>query len=144
MATNIEKKITKSVVFGAGVEWLNAMSPDTVVGVRTVSAGGEEQSVEITAGMLAEKLAHEVELLTKKNTPDKLTPAQEANKRMVEELYENMEVGKPYTVTDLTKSVPPAIGLNISKVRPWLTPLMNDGRVKREEIKGKAVFTKVG
>ena len=144
MATNIEKKITKYVVFGAGVEWVNTMAPDTVVGVRSISVGGEEQSVEITAGMLAEKLAHEVELLTKKNSPDKLTPVQEANKRMIEELYENMEVDKPYTVTDLIKNVPPAIGLSISKVRPWLTPLMNDGRVKREEIKGKAVFTKIG
>ena len=118
MATNIEKKITKSLVFGAGVEWLNTMSPDTVVGVRTVSVGGEEQSVEITAGMLADKLAHEIEQLGKKNSPDKPSPVQEANKQMSEELYENMEAGKPYTVTDLTKTVSPAIGLNISKVRP--------------------------
>lgn len=144
MATNIEKKITKSVVFGAGVEWLNSLSPDTVVGVRTVSVGGEEVSVEITAGMLAEKLAHEVELLGKKNSPDKLTPTQEANQQMSEELYENMEVGKSYTVTDLTKSVAPAIGLNISKVRPWLTRLMEDGRVQRDVVKGKPVFTKMG
>ena len=144
MASNIEKKITKSLVFGAGVEWLNSLDPDTVMGVRSISVGGEEQSVEITAGMLAEKLAHEIELLGKKNSPDKPSPVQEANKQMSEELYENMEAGKPYTVTDLTKTVSPAIGLNISKVRPWLTPLMNDGRVKREEIKGKAVFTKIG
>ena len=144
MATNIEKKITKSLVFGTGVEWLNSLDPDTVMGVRSISVGGEEQSVKITAGMLVEKLAHEIELLGKKNSPDKPSPIQEANKQMSEELYENMEAGKPYTVTDLTKTVSPAIGLNISKVRPWLTPLMNDGRVKREEIKGKAVFTKVG
>ena len=61
MATNIEKKITKSVVFGAGVEWLNSLDPDTVMGVRSISVGGEEQEVEITAGMLADKLAHEIE-----------------------------------------------------------------------------------
>ena len=63
---------------------------------------------------------------------------------MSEELYENMEAGKPYTVTDLTKTVSPAIGLNISKVRPWLTRLMEDGRVERTVVKGKPVFTKVG
>ena len=144
MATNIEKKITKSVVFGAGVEWLNTMSPDTVVGVRTVSVGGEEQSVEITAGMLAEKLAHEVELLTKKNTPDKLTKVQQENAKLTEAVYEGMEQDKPYTVTEIIKSIPAVAGMNISKVRPLLTPLMDDGRVKREEVKGKAIFTKVG
>ena len=144
MATNIEKKITKSLVFGAGVEWLNSIDPDTVMGVRSISVGGEEQSVEITAGMLAEKLAHEIEQLGKKNSPNKPSPVQEANKQMSEELYENMEAGKPYTVTDLTKTISPAIGLNISKVRPWLTRLMEDGRVERTVVKGKPVFTKVG
>ena len=140
MATNIEKKITKSVVFGAGVEWLNTMAPDTVVGVRTVSVGGEEQSVEITVGMLAEKLAHEVELLGKKNSPDKLTPQQIANRGLGEMVVDFLREheGERFTVTELMKQVEglPAEITNqrmtglfrLDSVKPFVTRTMEKGR----------------
>ena len=140
MATNIEKKITKSVVFGAGVEWLNTMAPDTVVGVRTVSVGGEEQSVEITVGMLAEKLAHEVELLGKKNSPDKLTPQQVANRGLGEMVVDFLREheDKRFTVTELMKQVeglPDEITnqrmtalFRLDSVKPFITRTMDKGR----------------
>ena len=62
---------------------------------------------------------------------------------MTEAVYEGMEMGKPYTVTEIIKSVPAVAGMNISKVRPLLTPLMEADKVKREEVKGKAIFTKI-
>ena len=140
MATNIEKKITKSVVFGAGMEWLNTMAPDTVVGVRTVSAGGEEISVEITAGMLAEKLAHEVELLGKKNSPSKLTPQQVANRGLGEMVVDFLREheGERFTVTELMKQVEglPAEITNqrmtglfrLDSVQPFVSRTMEKGR----------------
>ena len=140
MATNIEKKITKSVVFGAGVEWLNTMAPDTVVGVRTVSVGGEEISVEITAGMLAEKLAYEVELLGKKNSPDKLTPQQVANRGLGEMVVDFLREheGERFTVTELMKQVEglPAEITNqrmtglfrLDSVKPFVSRTMEKGR----------------
>ena len=64
--------------------------------------------------------------------------------KLTEAVYEGMEVDKPYTITDIIKSVPAVAGLNTSKVRPLMTPLMDDGRVVREEGKGgRPFFTKV-
>ena len=95
--------------------------------------------------MLVEFIDHEVELLTKKNSDSgKLTKLQQENMKLTEAVYEGMEADKPYTITDIIKSVPAVAGLNTSKVRPLMTPLMNDGRVVREEGKGgRPFFTKV-
>ena len=147
MATNIEKKITKSVVFGAGVEWLNSFDPDTVMGVRSISVGGEEQSVEITAGMLAEKLAHEVEQLGKKNTPSKETPQQIANRNFGEMVVNFLREhkGERFTVTELMKQVE---GLPDEITNQRMTYLFRLDSVKpfvsRIEEKGRAYFQYAG
>ena len=93
--------------------------------------------------MALEMIDHEIELLTKKNAPGKPTKVQQENAKLTEAVYEGMEIDKGYTVTDIIKTVPAVSGMNISKVRPLLTPLMDAGKVKREEVKGKAIFTKI-
>ena len=137
MADNV--KIIKSVQFSAIRNYLETLGGDVVLGEVQV----KEQTVPYTADMAIELIDHEIELLTKKNTPGKLTKVQEENIKLTEAVYEGMEQDKPYTVTEIIKSVPAVAGMNISKVRPLLTPLMEAGKVKREEVKGKAIFTKI-
>ena len=137
MANNV--KIIKSVQFTAIRNYLESLGGDVVLGEVMV----KEQTIPYTADMAIELIDHEIELLTKKNTPGKLTKVQEENLKLTEAVYEGMELGKPYTVTEIIKSVPAVAGMNISKVRPLLTPLMEAEKVKREEVKGKAIFTKV-
>ena len=137
MANNV--KIIKSVQFTAIRNYLETLGGDVVLGEVMV----KEQTIPYTADMAIELIDHEIELLTKKNTPGKLTKAQEENAKLTEAVYEGMEMGKPYTVTEIIKSVPAVAGMNISKVRPLLTPLMEAEKVKREEVKGKAIFTKI-
>ena len=137
MANNV--KIIKSVQFSAIRNYLSGMDADEVLAVVEV----KDNRVDYTAGMAIELIDHEIELLTKKNTPGKLTKVQEENVKLTEAVYEGMEMGKPYTVTEIIKSVPAVAGMNISKVRPLLTPLMEAEKVKREEVKGKAIFTKI-
>ena len=137
MANNV--KIIKSVQFTAIRNYLETLGGDVVLGEVMV----KEQTIPYTADMAIELIDHEIELLTKKNTPGKLTKVQEENIKLTEAVYEGMELDKPYTVTEIIKSVPAVAGMNISKVRPLLTPLMEAGKVKREEVKGKAIFTKI-
>lgn len=137
MANNV--KIIKSVQFTAIRNYLETLGGDVVLGEVMV----KEQTIPYTADMAIELIDHEIELLTKKNTPGKLTKVQEENVKLTEAVYEGMEMGKPYTVTEIIKSVPAVAGMNISKVRPLLTPLMEAEKVKREEVKGKAIFTKI-
>ena len=137
MADNV--KIIKSVQFTAIRNYLESLGGDVVLGEVVV----KEQTIPYTADMAIELIDHEIELLTKKNTPGKLTKVQQENAKLTESVYEGMEQDKPYTVTEIIKSVPAVAGMNISKVRPLLTPLMEAGKVKREEVKGKAIFTKI-
>ena len=137
MANNV--KIIKSVQFTAIRNYLESLGGDVVLGEVMV----KEQTIPYTADMAIELIDHEIELLTKKNTPGKPTKVQQENAKLTEAVYEGMELGKPYTVTEIIKSVPAVAGMNISKVRPLLTPLMEAGKVKREEVKGKAIFTKI-
>lgn len=145
MANNMEKKITKSMKFGAVATYFSGMDADMVIGSASVKSGSDMVSVDITAHMIIEAMNHEVGLLTKKTADSgKLTKLQQENQKLTEAVYEGMEVDKQYTITDIIKSIPAVAGLNTSKVRPLLTPLMNDGRVIREEGKGgRPFFTKV-
>ena len=141
----MEKRVTKAMKFDAVATYFSDMDADMVIGTASVKSGSDMVDVNITANMVVEAMNHEVELLTKKNSDSgKLTKLQQENMKLTEAVYEGMEVDKPYTITDIIKSVPAVAGLNTSKVRPLMTPLMDDGRVVREEGKGgRPFFTKV-
>lgn len=95
--------------------------------------------------VLAEFIAHEVELLAKKNSADKKpTKTQEANAVLKEAIVEAMEANRFYTVSELMKVVPAlAEDENITnqKVSALLRQLVLDGVVKRTEDKRKAYFS---
>ena len=145
MSNNMEKRVTKAMKFDAVAEYFSGLDDDMVIGSATVKSGSDMVKVDITAHMIVEAMNHEVGLLTKKSSDTgKLTKLQQENQKLTEAVYEGMEVDKKYTITDIIKSVPAVAGLNTSKVRPLLTPLMNDGRVVREEGKGgRPFFTRV-
>lgn len=145
MAMNVEKKITKAMKFGAVAEYFATLDTNMVIGSASVKSGSDMVRVDITAEMVVEAMKHEIGLLTKKNAdPGTLTKLQQENLILTEQIYSSMEMDKEYTITDIIKSIPAVAGLSHSKVRPLMTPLMNDGRVVRNEGKGgRPYFTKV-
>lgn len=93
--------------------------------------------------MLSEFVAHEMELLAKKNTSDKKPTAQQtANKAIQSSILEVMESGKKYTVTDLLKIVPnlPEDMTN-QRMSALVRQMKDSGLLFREEIKRKAYFS---
>lgn len=89
-------------------------------------------------------IKHEIELTAKKNASrsSKPTKVQAANVELMNEIYDFMEIGQRYTVTELTNAVPCLNGLTVNKVNALVRGLKLDGRVVRSEEKGRAYFTK--
>lgn len=95
--------------------------------------------------VLAEFIAHELELLAKKNSADKKpTATQKANVGLKAAILEGMEANRVYTVSELMKVIPElAEDENITnqKVSALLRQLVLEGAVKRTEEKRKAYFS---
>ena len=86
---------------------------------------------------------HEIELLEKKNAADKKPTAQQmVNKSTQDAIYEGMESGKLYTITDLIKEIPECADMTNQRVSA-LVRQMIDEKVERIEDKRKAYFKKI-
>lgn len=87
---------------------------------------------------------NEVELLNKKNAAksNKPTKTQLENLSLMDVIFDFMQEGVRYTVTELNKSVPQLVELSGNKVSALMRGLKLDGRVVRVEEKGKAYFVK--
>ena len=95
--------------------------------------------------MLSEFIAHEVELLNKKNSAEKKPTAQQtANEGIKTAILDGMESGKAYTITEIIKSVPECADLTNPRVSALMRQMVDSGAVVRTEDKRKAYFTKVG
>ena len=93
--------------------------------------------------MLSEFIAHEVELLAKKNSADKKpTAQQEANAVIKTAVLEVLDDGKLRTVSDLLKEVPglPDTMTN-QRMSALVRQMVDAGQVKRTEDKRKAYFS---
>ena len=93
--------------------------------------------------MLSEFIAHEVELLAKKNSADKKpTAQQEANAVIKTAVLEVLGDGKLRTVSDLLKEVPglPDTMTN-QRMSALVRQMVDAGQVKRTEDKRKAFFS---
>ena len=87
---------------------------------------------------------HEIELLEKKNAADKKPTAQQvANKSTQDAIYEGMESGKLYTITDLIKTIPECADMTNQRESALVRQMVLDGKVERTEDKRKAYFKKV-
>ena len=86
-----------------------------------------------------EFLVERKDLHAKKNATRNPTKAQEANEGIKAQILEFMENGKAYTITEIQK----AIGIETNqKTSALVRQLKDDGLVLRNEVKGKAYFTK--
>ena len=86
---------------------------------------------------------HELELLTKKNSAEKKPTAQQvANAGICEAIYNGMEDGVLYTITDLIKSIPECADLTNQRVSAIVRGMI-DSKVERIEDKRKAYFRKI-
>ena len=94
--------------------------------------------------VLSEFIAHEMELLSKKNSAEKKPTAQQvANVGIQTAILNGMEVGKAYTITDLIKSVSECADLTNQRVSALVRQMVDGGSVERFEEKRKAYFRKV-
>ena len=86
---------------------------------------------------------HEIELLEKKNAADKKPTAQQvANKSTQDAIYEGMESGKLYTITDLIKCIPECADMTNQRVSAIVRQMIGE-KVERIEDKRKAYFKKI-
>ena len=88
-------------------------------------------------------IAHEIELLTKKNSGErKETDVQKANKQyktLITEYLSQQESGK--TCTEIGKSIPALADFNNQKIAALMRQLYDAGVVTKATVKGKSVFT---
>ena len=90
--------------------------------------------------VLAEFVAHEMELLAnKKSSPKKPTAQQTANVGILEAIIAGMEPDRCYTITELIKEIPECAELTNQRVSAILRPVIGS-RVERIEDKRKAYF----
>ena len=91
---------------------------------------------------LAETMAHELELLAKKNSSEKKpTAVQLANEGIKETILETLAVeGKKMTISEMQKVNAELGELNNQKISALIRQLVNDGKLERVEEKRKAYF----
>ena len=95
--------------------------------------------------ILSEFIAHELELLAKKNASEKKPTAQQvANEGLKQTIVDAlMENGGLMTVTDIQKSCEKLAELSNQRISALLRQLITDGKVERVEDKRKAYFKAV-
>ena len=87
-----------------------------------------------------------IDALNKKSAGKKETERQTRNTELANAIYDCMEVGTLYTITDLMKEVPELQEidpLSNQFVTNLVTSLKNEGRVERVVEKGRAKFSKI-
>ena len=132
MNTNKTTKMTKADRFTALAKFLSD-NPD----MKFPTPKGE-----ITAKDMGEFVAHELELLSKKNSADKKPTAQQtANEAVKTAIVNGMEVNRLYTITELIKEIPECAEMTNQRVSALVRQLVDAGLVKRTEDKRKAYFS---
>lgn len=116
--------------------------------VQTLSAirsiiNGEKPAVTISIEECSDFLDREISLLSKKNsTPSKAVQArQESNNRDRDVLLRAMENGlSGVTCSQIADAVEGFEDYSSAKIAALLKPLVAEGKVRREVVKGKALF----
>ena len=86
---------------------------------------------------------HELELLAKKNSAEKKPTAQQvANAGVADAIYDGMEDGVLYSITDLIKTIPECADLTNQRVSAIVRKMIPE-YIERIEDKRKAYFRKV-
>lgn len=121
------KKLTKVQVLGAIRSLLN----------------NEEPSVTISLGECVDFIDKEIDNLTKKNsTPSKAVLLRQANNNKDREiLLKALRDGVSGTCSEIANKIPEFEDYSAAKVSALLKPLVTDGQVIRQVVKGKAIFS---
>jgi hypothetical protein len=97
---------------------------------------------DITAEDMTVFLAHELELLAKKNSADKKPTAQQtANEAVKTAILDGLEDGKLYTITDIIKTVPECADMTNQKVSALVRQLVDTGFIVKTVDKRKSYFS---
>lgn len=97
---------------------------------------------EITAKDMGEFVAHELELLSKKNSADKKPTAQQtANEAVKTAILDGMEVNRLYTITELIKEIPECADMTNQKVSALVRQLVDADSVAKTVDKRKSYFS---
>ena len=97
---------------------------------------------EITAKDMGEFVAHELELLSKKNSADKKPTAQQtANEAVKTAILDGMEVNRLYTITELIKEIPECADMTNQKVSALVRQLVDANSVAKTVDKRKSYFS---
>ena len=120
-----EKKLTKAVAFTQIKDLLEQV-------------GANEELVEV--------MAHEIELVNKKNTSRAKTQSknQKANEELKAQILNIMDNETQYRVSEIYELLPilKNKGFTVNKANALMTQLKNEQKVIRTEVKGTAYFTK--
>jgi hypothetical protein len=137
--TTTTTKFTKKVDFTAIIEVINTARENEIVD-------------EATAKRLIDRMNSELALLAKKNSADrKPTKTQMANVGLAKQILDLMELGKPYTSTEILKALNDD-SLTLPKVTAIIRPMLTvtakgeinpNGVIERYEEKGRAYFRKL-
>ena len=94
-----------------------------------------------TNEVLAEFVAHEMELLSnRKASPKKQTASQKANAILLENIISAMEPNRLYTIAEMLKEFEFCADLSPQRVSAVLRPAIIDKRIERVEDKRKVFF----
>lgn len=97
---------------------------------------------DITAKDMEDFVAHELELLSKKNSADKKPTAQQtANAGIQSAIVEGMKPNRLYTVTEIIKEIPECADLTNQRVSALLRQMIERGEIVRTTDKRKAYFS---
>lgn len=136
--TNIVR-VTKAQKYNAIIALLEGKDPVVIPATET------KQGVTLDAKFLCDFCRNELNLLEKKNSGDKKpTATQEANAGLREKIMEYLLTLAPEeskTSTEIALAVPGII--TPQKAVPLMKRLVEDGRVKKELVKGKPRFSAV-
>lgn len=92
---------------------------------------------------MTEFIDHEIELLDKKSTSRKLTPAQIENEKRMEALITELEFNKRYTITEMREKTEAFKGLSSQRATALVGIMINQNKLVREMEKGVAYFSLV-
>ena len=88
-------------------------------------------------------LVERKELVEKKNASRKPSAKNEENEGIKANILAEMEEDKAYTITDMMKNLPSCKELSNQRISALVRQLIDKDLVERNEIKGKAYFTKI-
>lgn len=88
-------------------------------------------------------LKSSIEKKNAKGGEKKLTSTQKANEGLKQDIFDALEVGKAYTVSEMLKTVPSLADVSNQKASAMVRQMVADGLLTRTEIKRKAYFSRV-